>query len=49
MKNTFLILFMKRGTPIGFLDAKECKRHKLANKLKVPEMKIGVKVEFEFK
>jgi ATP-dependent Clp protease protease subunit len=45
----FLDIVHEKGHADWFLDAKECKRHKLANKLKVPEMKIGVKVEFEFK
>jgi ATP-dependent Clp protease protease subunit len=45
----FLDIVHEKGHADWFLDAKETKRHKLANKLKVPEMKIGVKVEFEFK
>ena len=45
----FLDIVHEKGHADWFLDAKEAKRHKLANKLKVPEMKIGVKVEFEFK
>ena len=45
----FLDIVHEKGHADWFLDAKECKRHKLANKLHVPEMKIGVKVEFEFK
>ena len=45
----FLDIVHDKGHADWFLDAKECKRHKLANKLHVPEMKIGVKVEFEFK
>jgi len=48
-ENYFLDIVHEKGHADWFLDAKECKRHKLANKLKVPEMKIGVKVEFEFK
>ena len=48
-KEYFLDLIHEKGHADWFLDAKECKRHKLANKLKVPEMKIGVKVQFEFK
>ena len=39
----------EKGHADWFLDAKEAKRHKLANKLKIPEMKIDVKVDFEFK
>ena len=45
----FLDIVHEKGHADWFLDAKECKRHKLANKLHIPEMKIGVKVEFEFK
>ena len=45
----FLDIVHEKGHADWFLDAKEAKRHKLASKLKVPEMKIGVKVEFEFK
>ena len=48
-ENYFLDIVHEKGHADWFLDAKECRRHKLANKLKVPEMKIGVKVEFEFK
>jgi len=48
-ENYFLDIVHEKGHADWFLDAKECKRHKLANKLKIPEMKIGVKVEFEFK
>jgi len=45
----FLDIVHEKGHADWFLDAKEAKRHKLANKLKVPELKIDVKVEFEFK
>jgi ATP-dependent Clp protease protease subunit len=45
----FLDIVHEKGHADWFLDAKECKRHKLVNKLHIPEMKIGVKVEFEFK
>ena len=45
----FLDIVHEKGHADWFLDAKECKRHKLANKLKIPEMKIGVKVQFQFK
>jgi ATP-dependent Clp endopeptidase proteolytic subunit ClpP len=45
----FLDIVHEKGHADWFLDAKETKRHKLANKLKVPEMKIAVKVQFEFK
>mgnify|MGYP003132742154 FL=1 len=45
----FLDIVHEKGHADWFLDAKEAKRHKLANKLKIPEMKIDVKVAFEFK
>jgi len=45
----FLDIVHEKGHADWFLDAKECRRHKLANKLKIPEMKIDVKVQFEFK
>jgi ATP-dependent Clp protease protease subunit len=45
----FLDIVHEKGHADWFLDAKEAKRHKLANKLKIPEMKIDVKVGFEFK
>lgn len=45
----FLDIVHEKGHADWFLDAKECKRHKLANKLRIPEMKIGVKVQFQFK
>jgi ATP-dependent Clp protease protease subunit len=48
-ENYFLDIVHEKGHADWFLDAKETKRHKLANKLHIPEMKIGVKVEFEFK
>tara|TARA_R100001163_G_C4974816_1_gene133319 strand:- start:81 stop:689 length:609 start_codon:yes stop_codon:yes gene_type:complete len=48
-ENYFLDIVHEKGHADWFLDAKECRRHKLANKLRIPEMKIGVKVEFAFK
>jgi ATP-dependent Clp protease protease subunit len=45
----FLDIVHEKGHADWFLDAKECKRHKLASKLKIPELKIAVKVQFEFK
>ncbi len=48
-ENYFLDIVHEKGHADWFLDAKECRRHKLANKLRIPEMKIGVKVEFSFK
>ena len=45
----FLDIVHEKGHADWFLDAKEAKRHKLANKLKIPELKIDVKVQFEFK
>jgi ATP-dependent Clp protease protease subunit len=48
-ENYFLDIVHEKGHADWFLDAKECRRHKLANKLRIPELKIGVKVEFDFK
>ena len=48
-ENYFLDIVHEKGHADWFLDAKECRRHQLANKLHIPEMKIGVKVEFGFK
>ena len=45
----FLDIVHEKGHADWFLDAKEAKRHKLASKLKVPELKIDVKVQFDFK
>ena len=45
----FLDIVHEKGHADWFLDAKDCKRHKLASKLKVPEMNIAVKVLFDFK
>ena len=45
----FLDIVHEKGHADWFLDAKEAKRHKLASKLNIPEMKIDVKVAFEFK
>ena len=48
-ENYFLDIVHEKGHADWFLDAKEAKRHMLANKLKVPELQIDVKVQFEFK
>ena len=48
-ENYFLDIVHEKGHADWFLDAKECRRHKLANKLHITELKIGVKVEFDFK
>ena len=48
-KNYFLDIIHKKGHADWFLDAKEAKKHNLANHLHVPEMKIKVDVDFSFK
>ena len=45
----FLDIVHEKGHADWFLDAKDGLRHTLANQLHIPELKIGVKVEFEFK
>ena len=45
----FLDIVHERGHADWFLDAKECKKHKLANHLRIPELIINTKVEFNFK
>jgi ATP-dependent Clp protease, protease subunit len=44
----FLKLVHKRGHADWFLDAEECKKHGLANQLRVPKFKISVDVEIDF-
>ncbi len=48
-ENYFLDIVHDRGHADWFLDAKECKKHKLANHLRVPELIINTNVEFKFK
>jgi ATP-dependent Clp protease protease subunit len=45
----FLDIVHEKGHADWFLDAKDCKKHKLANHLRVPELIINTKVEFNFK
>ena len=48
-ENYFLDIVHEKGHADWFLDAKECKKHKLANHLRVPELIINTNVEFKFK
>jgi ATP-dependent Clp protease protease subunit len=45
----FLDLIHSKGHADWFLDADEAKKHNIANKLHVPELKIKVGVDFTFK
>lgn len=45
----FLDIVHEKGHADWYLDANESKKHNLANKLHVPELKIETKVKFEFK
>ena len=48
-KDYFLDIVHERGHADWFLEADEVKKHNLANHLRVPQMKINVEVEFDFK
>ena len=48
-ENYFLDIVHEKGHADWFLDAKECKKHKLANHLRIPELIINTNVEFKFK
>lgn len=48
-KDYFLDIVHDKGHADWFLEADECKKHNLANKLHVPELKIETKVQFSFK
>jgi ATP-dependent Clp protease protease subunit len=48
-ENYFLEIVHDKGHADWFLDAKECKKHKLANHLRVPTMKIETQVKIDFK
>jgi len=48
-KDYFLDIVHEKGHADWFLEADECKKHKLANHLHVPELKIEAKVKFSFK
>ncbi len=45
----FLDIVHDKGHADWFLDAKECKKHKLANHLRVPDLKIDTTVKITFK
>ncbi len=45
----FLDIVHDKGHSDWFLEADECKKHNLANHLKIPELKIKATVDFEFK
>ena len=45
----FLDIVHEKGHADWFLDAKECKRHKLANHLRMPSMKIEASVKIDFR
>tara|TARA_Y100000592_G_scaffold15530_1_gene22786 strand:- start:13324 stop:13929 length:606 start_codon:yes stop_codon:yes gene_type:complete len=45
----FLDIVHDKGHADWFLDAKECKKHKLANHLRVPSLKIDATVKMTFK
>tara|TARA_B100000214_G_C23941902_1_gene616117 strand:- start:519 stop:1124 length:606 start_codon:yes stop_codon:yes gene_type:complete len=48
-KDYFLDIVHEKGHADWFLEADECKKHNLANHLRVPELKIETKVKFHFK
>jgi ATP-dependent Clp protease protease subunit len=48
-KDYFLDIVHEKGHADWFLEADECKKHNLANHLKIPELKIETKVKFDFK
>jgi hypothetical protein len=48
-KDYFLDIVHDKGHADWFLEVDECKKHKLANHTHIPEMKISVKVSFDFK
>ena len=48
-KDYFLDIVHEKGHADWFLEADECKKHNLANHLRIPQMKINVDVQFDFK
>jgi len=48
-ENYFLDIVHEKGHADWFLDAKECKKHKLASHLRVPDLKIDTTVKITFK
>jgi len=48
-KNYFLDIIHSKGHADWYVDAREAKKHNLANHLRVPEMRIEAKVNFKFR
>ena len=48
-KDYFLEIVHDKGHADWFFDANECKKHKLANHLRVPDLKIDTSVKITFK
>jgi ATP-dependent Clp protease protease subunit len=48
-RNYFLDIVHDKGHADWFLEPDACKKHKLANHLHVPELKIRATIDFEFK
>jgi ATP-dependent Clp protease protease subunit len=48
-KNYFLDVIHSKGHADWYVDAREAKKHNLANYLRVPEMRIEAEVSFKFK
>ena len=48
-KNYFLDVIHTKGHADWYVDAREAKKHNLANHLRVPEMRIEAEVSFKFK
>jgi ATP-dependent Clp protease protease subunit len=48
-KDYFLDIVHEKGHADWFLEPDECKKHNLANHIRVPELKIETKVKFDFK
>ncbi len=48
-KDYFLDIVHEKGHADWFLEADDCKKHNLANHIRVPELKIETKVTFDFK
>ena len=45
----FLDIVHEKGHADWFLEADECKKHNLANHIRIPQLKINVNVDFDFK
>ena len=48
-KEYFLDIVHDKGHSDWFLEATDCKKHNLANHLRIPELKIDTRVKIEFK